>query len=279
MSVEAAVIQYRQAFVDQFEGKTSILRAMTTKETMLKGNTATFLVAGSGTDTAVTRGVNGQIPYGNPTNSQVAATLVEKHAPYELTGFNVFASQGDQKAIMRQASMNVINRDIDLTILAELANATIDTGAYATASLAMVEKAKGYLGNNDVPIEEEDNMFALITSGFRAYLMQTTEFAHGDYVDVKPFAGPTRKMWRWDGVNWATTARITGTGTSAELCYMWHRSALGYAVNVGEDSISIGYDDKQDTSWSRASIYHGPKILQNTGIVQMKHDGSAFGLS
>jgi hypothetical protein len=146
MSIEAAQTQYRQEFVAQFEGKSSVFRMATTKETVLKGNTATFLVAGSGTDTAVTRGTNGQIPYGNPTNSQLTATLVEKHAPYELTGFNIFASQGDQKAIMRQASMNVINRDIDLTCLAELANATIDTGAYATASVAMVEKAKGYLG-------------------------------------------------------------------------------------------------------------------------------------
>jgi hypothetical protein len=279
MAIEAAVIQYRQAFVDQFEGRSSVMRLGVTKEAMIKGNSATFLVAGSGTDTAVTRGSNGQIPYGNPTNSQVTATLVEKHAPYELTGFNIFSSQGDQKAIMRQASMNVINRDIDLTILAELANATIDTGAYTTASLAMVEKAKSYLGNQDVPVEEEDNMFAVISSGFRAYLMQTTEFASGDYVDVKPFSGPTRKMWRWDGVNWMVSSRITGVGTSAELCYMWHRNALGYAINVGEESIMIGYDEKQDTSWSRATVYHGAKILQNTGIVQMKHDGSAFGLS
>jgi hypothetical protein len=103
MSIEAAQVQYRQEFVDQFEGKVSVLPHATTKETVLKGNQATFLVAGSGTDTAVTRGTNGQIPYGNPTNSQLTATLVEKHAPYELTGFNIFASQGDQKAIMRQA--------------------------------------------------------------------------------------------------------------------------------------------------------------------------------
>lgn len=279
MPVEAAVIQYRKAFVDQFEGRMSIMRAATTKETVTNGNQATFLVAGSGSDTAVTRGVNGNIPYGNPTNSQVTATLVEKHAPYELTGFNIFASQGDQKAIMRQASMNVINRDIDLTVLAELANATIDTGTTQTATLAMVEKAKAYLGNQDVPVEEEDNMFAVITSGFRAYLMQTTEFSNGDYVDVKMFSGPTRRMWRWDGINWMVSSRITGVGTATELCYMWHRSALGYAVNVGEDSVSIGYDDKQDTSWSRATIFHGAKILQNTGIVQMKHDGSAFALS
>ena len=279
MSVEAAVVQYRQAFVDQFEQKISALRACTTKETMRSGQSATFLVAGSGTDTAVTRGVNGQIPYGNPTNTQVSATLTEKHAPYELTGFNIFASQGDQKAIMRQASMNVINRDIDLTVLAELANATIDTGTAQTASLKWIETAKAYLGNQDVPVEEEDNMFAVITSGVRAYLMQTAEFSNGQYVDVKPMVGPTRKMWRWNGINWMISSRITGVGTALELCYMWHRNALGYAVNVGEDSISIGYDDKQDTSWSRATIFHAAKVLQNTGIVQLRHDGAAFALS
>ncbi len=265
--------------IDQFEVRVSAFRAATTKESVIKGNTVTFLVSGSGTDTAVTRGSNGMIPYGNPTNTQVSATLVEKHAPYELTGFNIFASQGDQKAVMRQASMSVINRDIDLVCLAELANATIDTGAYATASLAMVLKAKAYLGAQGVPVQEMENMFAVISPGFEAYLMQTTEFASGDYVDVKPLVGPARKMFRWAGVNWMISPLVTGVGTSAELCYMWHRAELVYSVNVGEDSIDIGYDAKQDTSWSRATIFHQAKILQNTGIVQLKHDGSAFGLS
>lgn len=279
MPVEAAVAIYRKAMIDQFEGRSSVMRLGTTKESMSNGLTATFLVAGSGTDTAVTRGVNGQIPYGNPTNSQVTATLVEKHAPYELTGFNVFASQGDQTAVMRKNSMSVINRDIDLTILAELANATIDTGTTATASLAMVAKAKAYLGNQDVPIEEEDNMFAVITPSYRSFLEQTTEFSSGDYVDVKVLTGPTRKMWRWNGVNWMVSSRITGIGTATELCYMWHRDALGYAVNIGEENIAAGFDEKQAISWSRATIYHAAKILQNTGIVQMKHDGSSSALS
>jgi hypothetical protein len=279
MAVEAAKTQYREAFIDQFETRVSMFRNAATKEVMSSGNTVTFLVAGSGTDTARTRGTNGQIPYDNPTNTQVSATLVEKHAPYELTNFNVFASQGNQLAIMRQASMSVINRDMDLVILAELANATIDTGAYATASVAMVEKAKAYLGNQSVPVEEEDNMFAAVSPGFMAYLNQTTEFASADYVDMKVYSGAIKKVRRWAGVNWLTSSQVTGVGTSTELCYMWHRAALGYAVNVGEDSVAIGYDEKQHTSWSRATIYHAAKILQNTGIVQMKHDGAAFGLS
>lgn len=275
MSIEAAMIQYKKDFVPAFEQKQSLLKLTTTKETVVQGNQATFLVSGSGGDTAVTRGTNGQIPYGNPTNNQSTATLVEKHAPYELTGFNVFASQGNQIQVMRNASIAVINRDIDLTLLAELANATQDFGS-GTATLQTVTGAQAILGNNDVDVEEEDNMFAIISPAFRGYLMQTTEFASGDYVEMKPFGGPARKMFRWMGINWLVSSRVTGLGTASEICYMYHRNAIGYAVNVGEEKIAAGYDEKQDTSWSRATVYHGAKILQNNGIVKITHDGSAF---
>lgn len=277
MSIEAAIIQFRKDTVAQFEQTQSLLKLTATKETVLQGNQATFLVAGSGTDTAVTRGTNGTIPYGNPTNSQYTATLVEKHAPYELTGFNVFASQGDQVSVMRKASMAVINREIDDTILTELANATQDfPSSAATASLSTINGAVAILGNNNIPVEEEDNMFAVISPAFRAYLYQSTEFANGLYVETKPYGGPVRKMWRWMGINWIVSSRISGLGTSSEKCFLYHRNALGYAINLGEEKITAGYDEKQDTSWSRATLYHSAKILQNTGIVVIAHDGSAY---
>jgi hypothetical protein len=275
MAIEAAIVQYRQDFIPAFEQKQSMLKMTTTKEMVVKGNQATFVVSGNASDTAVTRGSNGLIPYGNPTNTQVTATLVEKHAPYEMTGFNVFASQGDQIAVMRNESIAVINRDIDLTLLAELANATQDFGT-GTATLSTVLGAQAILGNNDVDVEDEANMFAIISPAFRGYLLQTTEFASGDYVEMKPLNGPARKVFRWAGINWIVSSRVTGLGTSSEICYMYHRSAIGYAVNTGEEMIDAGYDNKQKTSWSLASVYHGAKILQNNGIVKITHDGSAF---
>lgn len=275
MAIEAAITQYKKDFVPAFEQRVSLLKAMTTKETVMNGNSATFLVAGSGGDTAVTRGTNGMIPYNNPTNTQIAATLVEKHAPYRMTGFNVFASQGDQVKIMRQASISVINRDIDNTLISELENATQDFGT-GTATLNTILGAQAILGNNDVEIEDENNMFAIITPAFRGYLMQTASFASGDYVDIKPYAGPARRFWRWNGVNWAVSSRLPGLGTSDEHCFLFHRSAIGYAVNVGEDKVFAGYDEQQAYSWSRAEVYHGAKILQNSGIVKIHHDGSAF---
>lgn len=275
MSIEAAVTQYRQDFVPAFEQKISLLKMTTTKESVNKGNSVVFDINGSSTDTAVTRGSNGDIPYGNPTNNQVTATLVEKHAPYAITGFNAFASQGNQVAAMRDQSIRVINRDIDLTLLTELANATQDFGT-GTATLSTILGAQAILGNSDVDVEEEDNMFAIITPAFRGYLLQTTEFSNGDYVDMKPFGGPVRKMYRWAGINWIVSSRVTGIGTSAEICYMYHRSAIGYAVSLGEEQVFAGFNEEQGRSWARAEVWHGAKILQNNGIVKITHDGSAF---
>lgn len=275
MAVEAPLTLFRREMVLTFEQRTSDLRNATTKETMMEGQTATFVVSGSDGARMVTRGTNGMIPFGNPNNTQVSATLVESHAAEELTGFNIFASQGNQAELLQINCAGKAAAEIDYTILAELANATQDFGS-GTASVHTAVGAKVILANNKVPTNEQDNMFAVVSPAFMGYLQQTPEFSSVQYVDVKTFAGPTRKMTRWHGVNWIESPLITGIGTSSEICYMFHRRAIGYAVNLGEEKVEAGYDAKQDISWCRAKIYHAAKILQNTGIVKFTHDGSAF---
>ena len=276
MAVAAAVTQYRDEHIAAFEQNYSILRATCVTHAQIKGNSAVFLVSGSGGATAVTRGQNGLIPYGQTTNTQSTCTLLEKHAPFEMTGFNIFASQGDQRRIMQMGSVAVLNRDIDQTIIDELDTSTLTTGTSATASLAMVAKAKTILGNAEVDLTDEDNLFGLITPAFEAYLMQIPEFSHADYVDVKLFASKTKRMRRWYGVNWMIHPNLTGVGTSTEKCYMYHRNAIGHAANSKEMEVEVDYDKKQAISWSRATLYHGAKLLQNTGIIGMRHDGSAY---
>ena len=56
MPATAFQIQYRQEFIATFEQKQSLLRDTVTTEAVIKGNTATFLVAGSGGATATSRG-------------------------------------------------------------------------------------------------------------------------------------------------------------------------------------------------------------------------------
>ncbi len=276
MTVQAQIATYRKETIAAFEASKSPLAALaTTKESMSSGLTATFFVAGSGGATAVTRGQNGLIPFGQPSNTQITATLVEKHAPFEMTGFDIFASQGNQKEIMRKASYDVINREMTDVIIAELNNATQDYGT-GTMTLANIVGALAILGNNDVPTEEIDNMWGLMSPAAQAYVMQLPTFTSADYVDMKPLTGPVRKVWRWAGVNWIVSSRVQGKGTNAEKLYIWHKAALGYAINMGEERIYLGYDEKQGVSWTRAEVYHAAKILQNSGIIKITHDGSGY---
>ena len=82
------VTQYREELVAEFEEGASWLRNTTVQEAVIKGNTATFLVAGSGGASAQTRGVNGLIPARDDSNTQYSATLVEWHKELCVFGLN-----------------------------------------------------------------------------------------------------------------------------------------------------------------------------------------------
>jgi hypothetical protein len=276
MADSAFQTHYRSEHIAAFEQNYSVLRMTCVQEAVIKGNQAIFLVSGSGGVAAVTRGVNGLIPYSTVENVQNTAVLQEYHAPFERTGFNIFASQGDQRRIMQLGSVAVLNRNIDQVILDELDTATLTTGSAVTANLNLVIKSKVILGNNEVPTTEEDNMFAVISPAFEGYLMTVSEYSSADYVDVKPFVGPAKRMRRWAGVNWIVHPNVPGVGTASESCFMYHKNSIGHAANSKEMSVLVDYDGKQDLSWSRASLWHGAKKLQNSGIVKMVHDGSAF---
>ena len=132
MSDSAFQIQYRQEFIQAFEAHSTLTRDTVTTEATIKGQQAIFLVAGSGAASAVTRGLNGRIPARNDSNAQNTCTLQEWHDLVRKTKFNVFASQGNQRAIMQMTTMAVINRKIDELIINQLNTGTVTVGAVGT---------------------------------------------------------------------------------------------------------------------------------------------------
>jgi len=276
MADTAFQIAYRQEYIAAYEQKQSMFRAAAVQEAVIKGNTATFLVAGTGGAEAVTRGVNGLIPARADSFTQPTATLQEWHDKPRRTSFNIFASQGDGRRILQEGSVKVLNRKADDLMITELSTATQDTGTSQTANLALFAKAQAILGNADVDIEEEDNMFCAISPAAMNYLLQVKEFASADYVDVKPFNGPAVKMRRWMGVNFFMSNRLSGRTTNTEKLLMWHRNSIGYAANTGDMSVEADYNKEDDYYWARASVYMGVKLLQSTGVVVINHDGSAI---
>lgn len=273
MAESAFQIQYRQEFIHGFEQSQSLLRNTVTTEAVIKGNQATFLVADSGDAEAVTRGLNGLIPGRADNLTQNTATLVEWHDKPIKTGFNIFASQGDQKRIMQMTSMAVINRKIDQDIIGELETATQDTGAAQQASLDLAMYARTILGNNDVPLD--GNICGVITPAFEAYLMQVKEFANADYVNNKPFSNQLT-MFRWANINWIVHPNLPGKGTSAEKCFIYHKSAIGHAFDTAGMQNTVDFNKEHNYSYALCTWYMGSKLLQNAGVVVVNHDGSGY---
>ncbi len=280
MAESAFQIQYRQEFIKGFEQHESLLRMSVTTEAVIKGNQATFLVADSGGATSTTRGLNGLIPARGDNLTQPTATLIERHDLVRKTGFNIFASQGNQRAIMQMTSYGVINRRCDLDITDILNTATNDTGAAIKGSVRLFQKARTILGNNDVPW---DGDVALVcTPAFMSYLAESPQWSSADYVNMKTFAGQgaewTDKMkaFRWKNCWIIEHPNLPGAGTAAEKCFMYHKSAIGHALNTAGIEAKIGQDEEQDYSWARTTAYMGAVLLQNSGVVVINHDGSEF---
>ena len=123
-------------------------------------------------------------------------------------------------------------------------------------------------------------MFGVVTPGFMANLMQVKEFASGRLCRREAVLRTVRADAALVRRQLDRCIRTSpGSQTADEKCYLFHRNAIGHAVNKADIQSPVGYDEEQDYSFARATVYMGSKLLQNAGIVQMRHDGSAFVLS
>jgi len=281
MADTAFQVQYRQEFIQAFEQHQSLLRDTVTTEAVIKGNQAIFLIAGSGGATATTRGVNGRLQARGDDNTQVTATLQEWHDLVRKTSFNIFASQGNQRAIMQMTTMAVINRKIDELIINELATGTVSIGSSSTTpSVSLFQNGRVKLSNATVPWDS--NVTLLCQPSFVAYLEQAPEFSNAQYVDIRPYTGNTASWqdkpmaYRWRNCLIIEHPSLPGKGTSSEKSFMYHKTAIGHAVDTGGMQSPVGYDEEDDYSWARCSAFMGSKLLQNAGVVVITHDGSAY---
>lgn len=253
-----------------------------TTESVIKGQQAVFLVVGSGGASAVSRGLNGRIPARNDNNTQNTCTLAEWHDLVRKTGFNVFASQGNQRAVMQMTTMAVINRKIDELIINQLNAGTVTIGSSSvTPTVSLFQNGRVKLSNASVPWDS--NITLLCQPSFLAYLEQATEFTNAQYVDMRPYAGADNPSWkdkpmayRWRNCLIVEHPNLPGKGTSSEKSFMYHKTAAGFAIDTSGLDTPVGYDQEQNYSWARASAYMGALLLQNTGVVVITADGSAY---
>ena len=281
MTDTALVTQYRDETVMGFEQGQTLLRDTVTTEAVISGNQAVFLVADSGGAEANTRGANGLITARSDNLAQNTATLTEWHDLVRKTKFNIFASQGDQRAIMQKTTRNVLNRKIDDQIITVLNTSTTTIGSSSDIpSVNMFMHAQVKLQNAEVPWDS--NLTLLCTPAFLAYLEQAPEFSSADYISMRSFAGEGAEWrdqpmaYRWKNALVISHPNLPGIGTSSEISFLYHKNAVGHAANTEGMDVAVGYNDEQAYSYARCSMDMGAVMLQTAGVIDITADGSAY---
>lgn len=262
----------------------TLLRETVTTEAVIKGNQAVFLVAGSGGASAVTRGANGLIPARNDDNTQNTVTLGEWHDLVRKTGFNIFASQGNQRQIMQQTSMAVMNRKIDDQVITILNTGTVTVGAAgATPTVSLFQNGRVKLSNAAVPWDS--NITFTCQPSYLAFLEQAPEFSNAEYVDVKPYTGGDQNpswrdkpmAYRWRNCLIIEHPSLPGKATASEKSFLYHKTALGHAANTGGIETDVGFNGEQAYTYARTTCHMGALLLQNAGVVVFTTDGTIYG--
>lgn len=269
-------VQYRRDYIKAYELYEAILPQTVRRDTQDMGGSMVFLVSGSGGRAAVTRGPRGLIPPSDNVQSQVTLTFKEAHDKVIMTNFNIFKAQGDQVAMMRDQSLAVIHREQDLEILDALATGTVTLGAIAQMDLNTVLRISTMLANAKVGPWGIGNVFGVVTPAVFNYMMgNITQFTNNDYTSIKKIdngIGAPGMRQLFNGIEWIVDPDLPGAGTSSSTNYVYHRDAIGYAVSTRGIDPYLGYNEEEDYTVRRTSIFHGGVKLQNPGIIKFTHN-------
>lgn len=273
-------IKYRREFIAAFNVGVSFLKDRATPETMDMGRSAVFDVAAVG-GRMQARSIDGRIPRTNVADTQVTCTLAEAVKKFEVTDFEAFTSQSDERAKMNHRIMESVNQEIDYSFMTELANASTSFSASAAPiTLDTATRVIATLAANGVSINPADVTW-LVSPFLEAKLQNIQGYASQDYVSVRPletggnqYTGQVM-MKRWLNVSWIVHPNLPSVGTSSCTTYIWHRKAIGSAVPSNQIRYSAGYDDQDHYHYASATLKHGHKILQNTGILKFLHNDLA----
>jgi len=261
---------YREEYVAAFEVRQSYLRDAVTTEAMLKGTSAIFLVTGRA-DTMKERGVDGMIPAANELDSQITISLKEMHHRATQTGWDIFTGQSDRRRILQERGMKAANKEIDDAILTALDATTTEynSGSAFTLTYGRIVDVLSEL--YEAEVDNDGAITCVWSPKSYAKILTFAQATSIDYVDRKPLLdGP--QPFRFLGANHIMHPRVPGAGGATAKNFIFHKNAIGHAIDNAGIKTDIGFNGEHDYSYARHTLYHGAKILQMSGVIQCTND-------
>ena len=289
-SIDTAFITSYEAKVHEvFQRKGSYLREAVRLKTDVVGSTAVFQKIGKGV--ATTKARHGTITPMNQTHTAPSCTIADFYAGDWVDKLDEAKTNINERDVIASGGSMALGRKVDDQI-----NTVLDTTTQTTITLTVTSKANilatavefaEAAWANDVPNDGE--VYAVVTPRYWSQLMLTDQFSRSDWVgaDGQVFkSGPSvgASKWKdWNGIKWKMQTGLPGAGTATANCFIWHKSAVGYAIAKSAGNVAGNEAVAADITWhgDRASHFVNHMMsgqacmIDDTGVIQGTLDDTA----
>ena len=289
-SITAAFITSYDAKVHEvFQRRGSHLRDAVRLKTDVIGSTAVFQKIGTGV--ATTKSRHGTITPMNPTHTAPSATLADFYAGDWVDKLDEAKININERDILASAGAMALGRKVDDQI-----ETVLDSTTESSITLTMTNKATilatalefaEAAWSNDVP--NDGDVFAVTTPRYWSQLMLLDQFSRADWVRADGQAyvsGPAVGFgpWKnWMNIKWKMQTGLPGAGTATAKPFIWHRSAIGYAVAASAGNVAGRNSVAADITWHGDRSAHfvnhimsGQAVLiDTTGVIEGNLDDTA----
>ena len=281
-SVTSSFVQeYTTDLHHVFQREGSMLKDTVFLKDGIVGSTAHFQKLGTGT--ATTKSRHGEITPMNVTHTAPSVSLADFYAGEWSDSLDEAKVNIDVRMAYAKSGAMALGRKVDEQITTVLDSTTQSTVTLTVTSSAAIQASLitfvEALDANSVP--NDGQRYGVLTPRMYAQAMTVNSFASADYVGANglPFVegAPGHRMFRkWLNVNWCMLPELPGQGTSTAKCFVYHKNALGYAIQKAERNVSGGENVSEDITWhgDRAShfINHmmsgNAVMIDDTGVIE-----------
>ncbi len=286
-----------QAFINSYEAKVhevfqrlgSYLKdAVRVKDNVI-GSTAVFQKIGKGT--ATTKARHGTITPMNQVHTAPSVTLADFYAGDWVDKLDEAKININERDAIASGGAMALGRKVDDQITTALngttqATISITVTSKATVLATALEFAEA-VWLNDVP--NDGQVYAVVGPRYWSQLMTVDQFMNSDFVSTEGQAfkqGPAvgRGKWKdWMGIKWKMQTGLPGAGTATANAYIWHKTAIGYAVAQSAGNVAGNEAVAADITWHGDRAAHfvnhmmsgNALLIDDTGVIEGVLDETA----
>ena len=281
-SVTSSFVQeYTTDLHHVFQREGSMLKDTVFLKDGIVGSTAHFQKLGTGT--ATTKSRHGEITPMNVTHTAPSVSLADFYAGEWSDSLDEAKVNIDVRMAYAKSGAMALGRKVDEQITTVLDSTTQSTVTLTVTSSAAIQASLitfvEALDANSVP--NDGQRYGVLTPRMYAQAMTFDSFASSDYVGANglPFVdgAPGHRMFRsWMNVSWCMHPGLPGQGTSTAKCFVYHKNAVGYAIQKAERNVSGGENVSADITWhgDRAAYFinhmmsGGAVMIDDTGVIE-----------